>query len=499
MRTTKTGMGWLAAVADRLFTGTKQLAWALGLLLTAAGLSQAWAGVSVTLTAPANGASFTTPANVTLSATASATQGYSVQKVEFFHSGTVLIGTDTTSPYSFTWSSVPAGSYTITAVATAVKKNSLNQTATSAPVSITVNTANAPPTVSMTSPANGASFTALANITLAASAADSDGTIQKVEFFHGGTNLIATVTSPPYSITWTEVPQGAYALTARATDNLNATTTSSPVNITVGAPAAAQLYFIHTDHLNTPRLITNNAGQAVWRWDNIDPFGGNPPDENPSGLGVFSCNLRLPGQYFDQETNLHYNYFRDYDPAIGRYIQSDPIGLAGGVNTYAYVRNNPLRWIDPFGLDVTMTCRPVAAFGAVGMSSPVHCAVIVWHYDECGRKVIDAQYTVPGAGTSPTRKPTDPTYAADRRAFGSGPGNYPIPAPPGMSQGDWDRAVMNSGNNYSQGPYFPVPGPNSNTAAGNIITNAGGTVPSVPGALGLGYQPVTGGLNIIAP
>ena len=351
MRTTKAGTRQRAEVAltrAKPLRGTLRK-WALGLLLTAAGLSQAWAGVSVTLTAPANGASFTAPATITLTATASATQGYTVQKVEFFHSGTVLIGTATTSPYSFDWTNVPAGSYTLTAKATAVKKNQPNQTATSIPVGITVATANVPPTVSLTSPANGASFTAPANITLTATAADSDGTLQKVEFFHGGTNLITTLTAPPYSVLWTSVPPGAYTLTAVATDNLNAATTSAPINITVGA-AAAQLYFIHTDHLNTPRLITNATGQAVWRWDNTDPFGGNPPDENPSGLGIFSCNLRLPGQYFDKETNLHYNYFRDYDAAIGRYIQSDPIGLAGGINTYAYVDGNPLSTIDPLGL-----------------------------------------------------------------------------------------------------------------------------------------------------
>jgi RHS repeat-associated protein len=75
----------------------------------------------------------------------------------------------------------------------------------------------------------------------------------------------------------------------------------------------------------------------------------NAPDENPSGLGTFTCNLRFPGQYFDRETNLHYNYFRDYDPALGRYIESDPVGLKGGNNTYTYV-HDPLSQIDPYGL-----------------------------------------------------------------------------------------------------------------------------------------------------
>src|SRR4030095_7761996 len=85
-------------------------------------------------------------------------------------------------------------------------------------------------------------------------------------------------------------------------------------SFTIGA-SATTVYYVHTDHLNTPRLITNQTGQAVWRWDNTEPFGNNVPNENPSGLGNFTCNLRYPGQYFDKETNLHYNYFRDYDPA----------------------------------------------------------------------------------------------------------------------------------------------------------------------------------------
>jgi RHS repeat-associated protein len=117
-----------------------------------------------------------------------------------------------------------------------------------------------------------------------------------------------------------------------------------------GQHSGSTLYYVHADHLNTPRLITNQSQQAVWRWDLGEPFGLTPPDENPSGLGTFSYYLRFPGQYFDKETNTHYNYFRDYDPAIGRYVQSDPIGLRGGLNTYAYVEGNPLNLTDLFGL-----------------------------------------------------------------------------------------------------------------------------------------------------
>jgi len=115
-------------------------------------------------------------------------------------------------------------------------------------------------------------------------------------------------------------------------------------------PAQAQLHFVHADHLNTPRAVTNQAQQVVWRWENQEPFGKSLPEENPSGLGSFEFNLRFPGQYFDAETGLFYNYFRDYDPQTGRYVQSDPIGLAGGLNTYAYVDNDPLTDSDPYGL-----------------------------------------------------------------------------------------------------------------------------------------------------
>lgn len=111
-----------------------------------------------------------------------------------------------------------------------------------------------------------------------------------------------------------------------------------------------QVYMIHADHLNTPRAITDSTGAPVWLWRNQSAFGDNPPDEDPDGDGIqFKYNLRFAGQYFDAETSLHYNYFRDYEPQSGRYLSSDPIGLAGGLNTYGYALQNPLSFNDPTG------------------------------------------------------------------------------------------------------------------------------------------------------
>ena|GEM_PF-5163089 len=110
------------------------------------------------------------------------------------------------------------------------------------------------------------------------------------------------------------------------------------------------LYAIHTDHLGTPRYLSNSNASIIWRWQS-DAFGSTLADEDPDGDGQrFVFNLRFPGQYFDGESGLYYNYFRYYDPSIGRYITSDPIGLNAGVNTYAYVESNPINFFDSFGL-----------------------------------------------------------------------------------------------------------------------------------------------------
>ncbi len=121
-------------------------------------------------------------------------------------------------------------------------------------------------------------------------------------------------------------------------------------NLPVATHQNGQTYAVHTDHLGTPRVITDSSYVEVWRWDS-DPFGTTAANEDPGGGGsTFAYNLRFPGQYYDAETGLHYNYFRDYAPSTGRYIESDLIGLLGGMNLYAYVNSNPILGVDPMGL-----------------------------------------------------------------------------------------------------------------------------------------------------
>ncbi len=108
--------------------------------------------------------------------------------------------------------------------------------------------------------------------------------------------------------------------------------------------ADESVLYLHTDHLATPRAATNQAGTQVWGWES-DAFGRGAPS------GTETVNLRFPGQYYDDETALHYNWNRYYNPDTGRYITSDPIGLEGGNNTYAYVNANPVMFTDPEGLE----------------------------------------------------------------------------------------------------------------------------------------------------
>ncbi len=180
---------------------------------------------TVTLTQPTDKATFAAPATINLAATASDLDG-SVTKVEFFN-GSTKLGEDTTAPYTLTWSSVGVGTYTLTARAT----DNVGATTTSGASTVTV-AGNSPPTVAITSPTDGATFAWKPTITVTATAGDTGGSVTAVEFRDGST-LLGQDTTAPYSFTWRNVPQGTHVLTARATDNAGATTTSSPVGITI--------------------------------------------------------------------------------------------------------------------------------------------------------------------------------------------------------------------------------------------------------------------------
>ncbi|MBL8261752.1 MAG: RHS repeat protein [Xanthomonadaceae bacterium] len=129
-----------------------------------------------------------------------------------------------------------------------------------------------------------------------------------------------------------------------------------PVGLLTGSGGSSKLYYLEADALGSPRIAIDptrgTQGTVVWRWDLAgEAFGKGQPEEDPDGDNVvFNLDLRFPGQQFDSFTGLHYNYFRDYDPGTGRYVQSDPIGLGGGVSTYGYVQGNPVAYTDRLGL-----------------------------------------------------------------------------------------------------------------------------------------------------
>jgi RHS repeat-associated protein len=125
--------------------------------------------------------------------------------------------------------------------------------------------------------------------------------------------------------------------------------------VIAGTAAVPVLHYIESDHLGTPRVIvdaTRNVG--IWRWNQTnDPFGESTPNQNPDGDATsFTFNLRFAGQYRDSESGWYYNVHRYYDPSIGRYLESDPIGLGGGISTYSYVGAAPLTAVDPLGLEI---------------------------------------------------------------------------------------------------------------------------------------------------
>ena len=213
---------------------------------------------TVALTAPTFGASFTAPASITLSATAAATVASATISQVDFYNGTTLLGTATASPYSYTWTNVPAGSYSLTARAT----DSLGSATTSSAVVATVTPP--PRAATLTNPASGAIFENTATIPLAATASTPTGTIAKIEFFDGAA-LLGSVSgnATPLWATFnlTNASVGSHAISAKATDSMGNVVSSAVVNIAVIAAVPAAM------------TITSPAEGAVINDDRVTVTG----------------------------------------------------------------------------------------------------------------------------------------------------------------------------------------------------------------------------------
>jgi RHS repeat-associated protein len=144
-----------------------------------------------------------------------------------------------------------------------------------------------------------------------------------------------------------------------------------------GPSTPVTLSWIHGDQLGTPLAVTSAPGsgpsKVVWRAA-YTPFGLATPNEDPDGdSAIFSLDLRFPGQLFDGESGLHDNFYRTYDPTVGRYLEADPLGQAGGLNLFAYVESDPINNVDPEGLQAVPmgVALPSAAAAAAVAPLPI--------------------------------------------------------------------------------------------------------------------------------
>lgn len=250
-------------------------------------------------------------------------------------------------------------------------------------------------------------------------------------------------------------------------------------SIPVAVAANDDLYYVHSDQLGTPRLVSEPSGSVLWTWIS-DPFGDTAPNEDPDGDGdSFTLNLRHPGQYRDSETDFYQNWHRYYDPRSGRYITSDPIGLKGGPNTYSYGLSNPILYLDPDGLEVRFICRELA--GLAQYTGKQHCFVHVTCPSEGWAKTFSlfgAGGIWPNEGYKAQNDPRDNPHS---------PGNeFNAPMQMEMCFSDeceFEKTVVSRYESFPDEnvPYDPY-GPNSNSFAQDLATGTsmGGALP--PGA-----------------
>lgn len=242
-----------------------------------------------------------------------------------------------------------------------------------------------------------------------------------------------------------------------------------PVGVLHGSGASQALHYIEPDHLGTPRVVIDGVRNVpIWKWDLTgEAFGNTPPNQDPDADGtVFDFDLRYPGQRYDAASGLNYNYFRDYDPSTGRYVESDPLGISDGPSTYGYVQSNSLMGIDPFGLTSlwfnartkTLTVVPTVGpmYRITGSSGRQDC-------DRCTSKDRDKGPIPSGNYRLYSRELTDPNAVGDLvRNFAPGGGDW----------GDW------------RVPLWPEPG--TETFGRDKFFLHGGSLPGSAGCIDIG-------------
>jgi RHS repeat-associated protein len=227
----------------------------------------------------------------------------------------------------------------------------------------------------------------------------------------------------------------------------------SPAVVMTGT-GTPTFYALSPDWQNVPHVIANSSGTFAWTWDRLD-FGNNAPNQNPGGLGTFVYNPRFPGQLSDVESGLSNNMARDYNPVFGRYVQSDPIGLGGGVNTYGYVGANPLKYTDALGLgpqgekyNYCTTTKSGTACGYLPSNSVTHSSV-----SSAGgsnpTQVGDGdpiQYA-PNNGTITCTGPATYTAVGGNQAMGNGAlySQYPAEAGGSIQGGTFGTVAVQNG------------------------------------------------------
>jgi RHS repeat-associated protein len=262
-----------------------------------------------------------------------------------------------------------------------------------------------------------------------------------------------------------------------------------PVAMLVPNGSSVTIYYVHSDQSYTPRQVTRPSDNTqMWTWFS-DPFGTTAQNENPQGNGTLNYPPRFPGQMSAAGlAGLIQNWNRDYDPVVARYVESDLIGLQGGVNTYTYVLDNPVSGIDPEGLTTTVTVRCGRLAPSMGGSvGSVHCEVVAY-CDKTGERLA---FGIGGGGNGIWQRlfggKTPPKYPASSQPRGVTPdpgqkeyaatcGNEADCGCPNM------KCLKSTFANVTPPPYYAL-WQNSNSFAHFLLNQCGCSSPRPSGAV----------------